>query len=446
MNSNKSISQATDNQFNAGQRGIELVNTIGTSSSCCNNVVEDNTISSVNPGNTLGTLLFASMNAGPTSPRITCNILKDAMKGFVFSGPNPGTYWRGNKMEDLDIGMELRDAGVIGVQGSSVAPSDNEWNGSWPAATFGTFVGQGSTALSSPLYVQSGLPYEPPNYGGSVAQPNWFNAFGGTLTATGAYVCGGGPNQIVLPLPQEEEYENPNDFYIANTTLYRMLYLNPGIRGAGTDLETWFDNIDLGNAELFMQIEENLSAGELSAAQSLINDISPVNAVEENYKSYYGLYIHYADEDFEFSSEDSTALFELASLCPTTDGACVYQARALLNMLGNKPFYGFFDCETDAGFRKRNHSLPEPTDKGNWELKIFPSPAFNYVILRTNRTSEQLNVRIMDVSGRIVYESAAIVRNYETSIDKLNIPAGIYFIEVVSDSGDRSFRKLIIQH
>ena len=443
---NNSITQATDSQFNAGQRGIELVNTIGTSSSCCNNVVEDNTISSVNPGNTLGALLYASMNAGPTSPRITCNILKDAMKGFVFSGPNPGTYWRGNKMEDLGTGMELRDAGVIGVQGSSVAPSDNEWNGAWPAGTYGTWTeGISTNALNSKLWVRTAaIPYFPPNNTGQFPTFSYTNPGNLQLSNSGVYTCGGGPNQIVLPLPQEEEYHNPNEFYIANTTLYRMLYLNPGLRRAGTDLENWFDNIDLGNAELFMQIEQNLSAGELSTAQSLINDISPVNAVEENYKTYYGLYIHFADEDVEFSSEDSTALFELAGKCPTKDGACIYQARALLQLLGKQPFYGFSDCIEDPGARKRQPEIPQASDLERWQVRLFPNPAYNSITIKTNRPAEKIEIRIRDVSGRLVYTNSVLTTDYKVQVE-LSVLPGIYTVEMTSRIAERAVKKLVVQ-
>ncbi len=79
------------------------------------------------------------------------------------------------------------------------------------------------------------------------------------------------------------------------------------------------------------------------------------------------------------------------------------------------------------------------TANGSLEFVVFPNPAVNQV----NVQSESMikTIRIIDLSGRLVYESTA--NNNLESINIQNLSSGTYHIEVISEEG--TGRKLFIK-
>lgn len=77
-------------------------------------------------------------------------------------------------------------------------------------------------------------------------------------------------------------------------------------------------------------------------------------------------------------------------------------------------------------------------------FSVSPNPASNAVTLQWSKNvPASLNVRISDMTGRIIYEKAANT-NAATSIRLENVPSGMYFIKVASDKAQHT-QKLVIQ-
>ena len=67
---------------------------------------------------------------------------------------------------------------------------------------------------------------------------------------------------------------------------------------------------------------------------------------------------------------------------------------------------------------------------------IFPNPAKEYILI-TNKTSKEINIEIVDISGKVC-QTGALVR--ESKIDISHLESGIYFVKV----GEQA-QKLIIE-
>jgi hypothetical protein len=158
------------------QYGVEAVRTQNNLS------IIQNTISGTGKTFPSATLMFCDDNMGVGSPAITCNLLQNSYKGFDFNFNNPGTKWDHNKMNNLAFGMCLSNGGVIGMQGTSMVASDNEWQGIWMSPDYQTYVDGLSTAASSPLWLSPGPTFWPTVNGASM---NDYNSTG-RLPASGA--------------------------------------------------------------------------------------------------------------------------------------------------------------------------------------------------------------------------------------------------------------------
>ena len=81
------------------------------------------------------------------------------------------------------------------------------------------------------------------------------------------------------------------------------------------------------------------------------------------------------------------------------------------------------------------------------EWLIYPNPANDYFSINfTSATSEELEIRIINVLGQILVKKKIEVvtssKKTET-ISIFNFEKGIYFIEVESQNGFKSSRKII---
>ena len=72
-------------------------------------------------------------------------------------------------------------------------------------------------------------------------------------------------------------------------------------------------------------------------------------------------------------------------------------------------------------------------DRISFPVDIFPNPATSFVQLESLLfESGNTNLKIVDVSGRVVLEKDIIVRTFETSLDVGDLPNGTYIIQLTS--------------
>jgi hypothetical protein len=180
-----------------------------------------------------------------------------------------------------------------------------------------------------------------------------------------------------------------------------------------------------------------------SVAATINAAVTPTNAVESHYKSYFNLYLAFASNNFESgTAANKDALIELASLCPGKDGACVYQARALYHTIFREPFNFPETCFESAGRISRNVDK-NVLEIGKWRIDIFPNPNNGRLNISSNVASEQLEIKIYDLSGRTLLTGELKLDGFLTSLD-LTLNNGAYLISVSNQNNEKFIKKLLV--
>jgi hypothetical protein len=86
----------------------------------------------------------------------------------------------------------------------------------------------------------------------------------------------------------------------------------------------------------------------------------------------------------------------------------------------------------------------ELADQGSgWSVNILPNPASDNVSLASNIQEEQLEMIIIDINGKIVYQNKVNVINYQSNI-KLDLENGMYFVTISNAHSEKEVKKLLI--
>ena len=116
----------------------------------------------------------------------------------------------------------------------------------------------------------------------------------------------------------------------------------------------------------------------------------------------------------------------------------VFMAREVVS-IGKKVTWNNNDCEGNTAARGIASSEEEgslnPADAFN--VIASPNPAQNYFVIRTESADQNLvNIRVVDVSGKVVEELHDIAPNTNTTVGP-HLAVGSYFAEVVQGSNRR---------
>jgi hypothetical protein len=172
-----------------------------------------------------------------------------------------------------------------------------------------------------------------------------------------------------------------------------------------------------------------------------------LNSVEINYNLYYNLYADYistSEADEYYSPEDSIALLELANLCPATDGACVYQARALYSYIYHT-ILDYNDCRTESarsGKQTEAASDQKITDE-IWTATIYPNPACHEVTIISSSQNEDIKVMIIDLSGRTVLQASLKTTDFASKLH-FSLANGAYVLIATNSHNEKIIRKLLV--
>jgi Secretion system C-terminal sorting domain len=87
------------------------------------------------------------------------------------------------------------------------------------------------------------------------------------------------------------------------------------------------------------------------------------------------------------------------------------------------------------GFQQPDVCLPVSTDtKGilaDWNIEVFPNPVSNLLTVQFQAlTTEQLDYRLFDLSGRMQAQSAVPISSGQ-QIDCSRLPAGMYLLQLI---------------
>ncbi|MBL7895557.1 MAG: T9SS type A sorting domain-containing protein [Bacteroidia bacterium] len=453
--SNNTISMVDDGLFNSTQRGIELVNTQNSV------VITTNTLSAANTTNTLATLVYLGNNIGTTSPSVTCNNLSSSYQGFEFNNDNRNTFWRGNLMQTHARGMVISNSGTIGVQGSSGAPIDNQWNGTWTGTNYGTFM-DNSDASYSKLYTRAGSPYQAPANFGNNANTFWYSWGTNTISTTGAFSCGGGgggggSGRYSSGAPRVYEVTNNYDQssyksgggtdsidtdeeYMAVNNSYRILEANPDLISNSPSNAAFYNNYANTSIGKFAQAEKQAYNGANTQANATSSSVSSKVSVEDNYKTYFALYDKYKSGNLD--ETDLASLNSLANLCPGIDGPVIYQARALYQVVTKDVIVFKENCEQISNARQSKKSSTTPS-VANWDVHLYPNPTSGELNIVSKNNSEQLMVIIKDATGKIVNQNNLQVSDFISNLT-LNLENGLYLITITNNKNETTTKKLVI--
>ncbi len=450
-----------------------------------NTTIQSNTITGFNTTYQYCRAIYTSLC---NNAYVSCNTVTNTYSGLVFSGPQT-LQTRYNTMSNHHYGFVLDNYGVIGNQGSLTEPCDNvylqPYTTYWPAGSYFTATLNNSSSQNSKMYVrQTGYNANPDGYGISTTFPynnnNYASSNGSLIWATGAFIgCGGGNSpagggtlslsgtiQESIPgttalgttvpssqfTTQSAEYlvlnadsiadSNPNYGFIAQYQVYRMLKADNSIMANSATLQNFYTASEISNMALLYGIETDLSSGNMNSAQNKITSFVPQNNVESNYIVFYNLYIKYRNENL--AETDSTALFALADMCPFTNGAVVYYARALYNAIYDISKVFNDNCNISSAKNMKQNNNKAVNENNNFDVSIYPNPSTGNVYIEPiGIKCENIIVKVTDLTGKEVYNTMLPVLNGASSFH-LNIDPGIYFVKIKDCVTNENIIKKII--
>jgi hypothetical protein len=450
---------ADDNVFATSQHGINFSGSISGFNKHQQFQIKSNSVSggTTSISNPLMSMIYNQNVWGFASafiPYVICNSIGSSYNGFVFDMNNGGTYWGANVMQPMARGLVLRNFGGMGQQGDAGFSNANHWSGNWNSHNH-TYTEDISDGQWSKLFVQNAAGYVPTNNGGPIPIQA-YGQLGNINVATGGdFNCIGTPNEREVPIPNEGDF-NDNSmkyYYQQQTALYRLLYANDSLRSEPGPLADFYENLAGSNIAKLQEVEVLLYQGDYNAANTLLADIEPTSAhaVETNYKNYYTLYANYLalDSNEIYSQADSAALFELANFCPSPNGACIHQARALYQAIYNVNV-NYMDCfEGEPSERKSNNveSKKEDLELNNLtnisNIEIFPNPANSRLYITTVGNSENLEITFKDLTNRTIATRKIKTLNNLGVLD-IELINGIYFVTIINDANEKFIKKVLI--
>lgn len=448
----------------ATQFGIAHINNSGATS--FGNSINANTVT--------GTSIFTNSNVRGiltsrcADQRVACNVVNGTTHGIEFASTEPNTKFDNNSMTNHKYGYVLSSNGIIGLQGSNTSPADNTWSGAWTGINFKTATLTGSSSQFSKMYIRTltASPFNPDGSGFSTTLPvtthMYDDANGSLILSTAplpylgcAIVIGGGGGggggmpgpaiALLEDIAQDNISHANNDVetkYINKNQLYRLLKADPSLTSSSVILQNFYTASIPTVRETFTNIEDDIASGDLINGQSKTNTLAPVNSIEDNYKTFFNAYLKHQTDTILLS--DSIAIVNLANACPFTDGDVVYQARALYNSIYKTNIYFEDNCPEVI---ERSFYHAKNTAISTFDVLVYPNPnTGNFSLVPFNSDIAELNVKVIDVNGRTVFEKTitASDRLFNLSLDS---PNGVYMLFVNNPkTNEHIVKRIIIQN
>lgn len=431
-----------DNVFNANQYAIRYTN--GRAGS-----VIGNNLTGFNTTNTLVSLYYSG---SAKTVSVACNVLNNSFRAFEFNSGCDSTNWKGNSMTTHNQGLALTGTAVISQQGSI----GNAINNSWSTITNDTWVESGSNAANSKVYVKAGSPWQPLSNNGSAPLGLRYSASGNVNTTTGTFTCtgggggggGGGNSAQMSSLISSATYFNTltnyseEAKYIRDEARFRLIAEGGNGTGLNSNDQVYYTNLKNSSHGKFMQVENKLLSGDLAGANALNAAITCTNAVEQNYKDYYSLF--YKFQMNAFTSADDVLLTSLVNLCPSKDGAVVYQARALRRFVTGGIHHYTNDCSALFASREAaTTNLSNGFIPNLWTVGIYPNPSNGNFSIVSKTEKENLQLTIYDVSGKQLLNSTCITENF-VFLMETNLNSGVYFVTIKNAQNETVTKKLVV--
>ncbi|MEM7039965.1 MAG: right-handed parallel beta-helix repeat-containing protein, partial [Bacteroidota bacterium] len=262
--------------------------------------------------------IFAYLS--PTS-RIRCNTIDNHGYGQLLYGAMTNSEVAGNTMIETAYGI-FQGANNIGPQGSSGAPSDNQWLGSPPVATLFAYYSPG---VSSPWYCRTVSPYQP--------TPNISLPTAGiwplqTPAATGpSYTCPPSGLRLAAETPEMDPKEmeilasgdfefgryDDSQYALSGLQMHRERLL---WAARGRALPTLSKRMDRADLITLAEIESLAKAGDFATARALNAQLQARDLVVQNLQQVYAVTFTHQLTGTPISAAQRSALEPIARQCP----------------------------------------------------------------------------------------------------------------------------------
>jgi hypothetical protein len=398
---------------------------------------------------------------------VYCNTTRNVGLGFQFDGTQPQTIWTYNDMKSEGLGYFL-NSGVIGPQNNGLA-NMNTWtsNGGhlYGPINKNTYALL-STATNSKLYCFNSTPMYYPtfNLGTGTSTYNFL----GARVITGApapYPCGiirsnddhldWHGAELTAKLGMEFGGVEPLNEWMAQFGLWQAMLQDTTLpdssdllqefmlMGANsrfkylTDLENLLADENYDDAQHMLDV----AAEEMPAASyqtgntgASIADVSDADGIIANYLHFYQLYMSCKDS---VAGNDSADLAALAGLCPYTNGAVIYQARALYSMRFSDPgFWNDDDCMPPMPEESPASVKSKQSDLYSQAYTLYPNPTPGSFVLQQKISDDcAVTVKIFDVAGKQVYSGAPQFSSGKGKVDMGEAAVGLYLLQLTETNG-----------
>jgi hypothetical protein len=466
----------TNNTYDA--YGICLEGGSGFGGTTITSKVTDNTVIGANRTQN-GTGIFVSQQS---NTHIGCNTVSGSKHGFKFMGNNMLIQWWDNTMNtDNQYGLTLDNA-IIGSQGNSICPSNNNWEapmggGNWDGLNNGQYMTnciRGTNALLSPITILTDptnlypatLPKLNPDGSGNTdfsgVPPNGFvpkyniglNSLIAqpiaTLTGTCSTRCfnaNGYPRPATNETPIEhiirEEIGEPDDeggglgLVTMQQQLYELIQAYPNITANSAILQQFVADNQWSGLDFIHYTGQFISQGRMDIVELLLNYWTPQGVVENNYYTYFDWALGMYQNPNWLPSQ--TDVLTLANKCPLNNGLVVYAARNLYNsMFGTiRKFTNNCNGSSARGIQQPSIVQNIKTNK----LLLFPNPATNTVNISYIKMK---HIEVIDMLGRKVLDKELFNAN-KTQLDLTKLKKGLHIVRVTNTKNEVTVDKLIIE-
>lgn len=437
---------------------------------------------------------YASFN---TNLKLCSNYAYNLGRGFEYAQTTPqvGTRWISNTMNNnlkgMVLGSDIGDQGFTNdhsTMRSFYGATLNQWTGStWTGSKYHTFGENKRDTRNSKLWVRSGsyaLLENPVNNLSIPPLPAYLMYHSASLPVAsrtsnceGAiYPIKGSPGPwfakplalVVLADSLGDDTVFRRNQWMAQLSLYEMTVLDSTLRDSSDVLDSFMVAAAGSRFQWLTAIETALADSDIATAQTLlaspvaamgrvvispdlvITDYTSANGVVDNYVDLYEVYLKHLQNNL--GTNDSGMLETLANKCPAKDGAVVYKARSLYNLLfGHHIVYEDDSCKYDpsGNFYRVTPGIAEEGN-GKQQYSLYPNPnEGSFVIARNevylpSKGNKMVQAKVYDILGRQVLQTQLNFVNGKAALKLPQVLPGQYMI-YIADEGTNTRIKFTVK-
>ena len=187
-----------------------------------------------------------------------------------------------------------------------------------------------------------------------------------------------------------------------------------------------------------------------STSGVVIADNSDIDPLIENYIKYYNILLNYAGG--YMSDADSIMIDSLAGLCPMEQGAVVYSARSLWQLLHNRAAHFEESCGEEHDSLWIKPAAPQPYQPfamlqgaENQAYNLLPNPNNgNFSIQQLVADERPVDIEICNAVGQSLYKTNIVFKNGRTDINSRNLAPGTYLLKMKEKAGKHHIIKFTV--